>query len=159
MTVGPVPPGGALRFWQSSADVANACLARREGPCWLFGGALPKGTTMGSEARPAHADIGVPFQALRNLVSEKRLPAANVSADILSTNSTRAELSLSASGAAALYVHLTSGVHGQFSESGFHLLAGETRHVSFAAWHEHGDLNGSQFAETLHVLWLNDHDV
>ena len=40
-------------------------------------------------------------------------------------------------------------------QSGFHLLAGETRHLSFSSWREFGELNSEVFAKSLSVQWLN----
>ena len=39
-------------------------------------------------------------------------------------------------------MHLTTASRGQFSESGFHLLAGEARTIEFAAWEEFGVFDG-----------------
>jgi uncharacterized membrane protein YgcG len=66
--------------------------------------------------------------------------------------------------AAALWVHLTTAVLGEFSDTGFHLLAGETRDVSFKAWGTSDVLLGAVvendvmdgFNESLRVHWLND---
>ena len=124
VTVGPVPPGQARRFWVSDPAVAKACETQGHGPCWLFGqtrtnDAITTVGAMAAASQPApRADIGVPFQPLKSLVTNKLLPSANVTATVSGTNSTSAELAISASSAAAaLYVHLTSASQGQFSEA------------------------------------------
>ena len=153
VSVGPVPPGGATRFWFDAAATGSCPVGA--GPCWLYGSVQQQQSGAGATAQPARADIAVPLEALKDLVSSDLLPPANVSASVTSTNATAAELTVTSSGAAALYVHLTTAAQGQFSESGFHLLAGETRQLRFSAWQEHGKLDGPAFTKSLHVHWLN----
>eukprot|EP01043_Picozoa_sp_COSAG02_P029010 COSAG02_NODE_1788_length_10924_cov_15.455150_8_plen_111_part_00 len=103
------------------------------------------------------ADIGVPLQSLKSLLNSKQLPKANVSAAVSASNATAAEVTViaSSSAAAALYVHFTSASHGQFTDSGFHLLSGEERTIGFAAWTEFGPLDAGIFERSLRVHWLN----
>ena len=153
-SVGPVPPGGSRRFGPDDAGAATAC-PPAGAPCWLYGGLQRSRDTSAAAAEALRADIGVPLQPLKSLVSSARLPRAGVSVSITATNATGATLAVTASRAVALHVHLTTAAHGQFSESGFHLLAGERRELSFSAWEEHGELDGMGFARSLHVHWLN----
>ncbi len=106
---------------------------------------------------PLRADIGVPLQSLKSLLNSNQLPKANVSAVVSASNATAAEVivTASSSAAAALYVHLTSASHGQFADSGFHLLSGEERTIGFAAWAEFGSLDTEMFEQSLRVHWLN----
>ena len=148
-----MPPGEARRFGLDDA-AATACPPAGE-PCWLYGGLHQSHEAGAATVGLLRADIGLPLEPLTSLVGSARLPLAGVSASVTSTNATGAKLVVTASGAVALYVHLTAAAHGYFSESGFHLLAGERRELSFSAWEEHGALDGAAFATSLHVHWLN----
>ncbi len=105
----------------------------------------------------SRADIGVPLQSLKSLLSTSQLPKANVTAVVTSSNATAAKLTVAASSseAAALYVHITTAIFGQFADSGFHLLPGEERSVGFAAWEEFGPMDAEAFERSLRVHWLN----
>jgi hypothetical protein len=143
--VGPVPPGEARRFYSQNV-VASMCPSGGAA-CWIYGQA-------GSSI--ARADIGLPLQPIKYLSGNGKLPPTNVSASVTSSNSTSGIIELSVVGpAAALYVHVTAASMGAFSDSAFHLLAGEKRTVSFDAWGEHGPLDAALFARSLRVHWLN----
>lgn len=161
--VGPVPPGEARRIWTEIDDNISAACPPSQGPCWLYGQQHQKkrwqhqatgGFNVASDS--LRADIGVPLQSLKSLVDSVALPKTKVRVSVGTTNSTTAELTVTASdAAAALYVYLTSASYGQFSENGFHLLAGEARVIGFDAWEEHGALDMNAFAKSLRVQWLN----
>ena len=153
-SIGPVPPGEARRFGLDDTAAVTAC-PPTGGPCWLYGGLQQKLDISSTTARLLRADIGVPLKPLKSLISSAQLPRADVSVSVTSTNATEATLAVTAFGAAALYVHLTTAAQGQFSESGFHMRAGERRELSFSAWVEHGSLDGVAFTKSLYVHWLN----
>ena len=69
VTVGPVPPGGALRFWAQNASTIECPSA----PCWLYGSVLQEGREQQGAARGTalRADIGVPLQSLKSLIGSK----------------------------------------------------------------------------------------
>ena len=153
VAVGPVPPGEARRFLVLDAAAAESCPVGAQ--CWLYGQQLMRQSYASTAATELRADIGLPLEDIKSLVSSGKLPASTVTVSVSSTNASGASLAITASGAAALYVHLTTAAQGQFSESGFHLLAGETRELSFVAWEEHRPMNSAAFSKSLHTHWLN----
>lgn len=183
ISVGPVPPGEALSFWAQNASAiecpSSPCWLygglqqvrvrlripdqnevlleqRRISHCTCVSPQEARDSQhqVGISLR---ADIGVPLQSLKSLLNSNKLPKANVSAAVSSSNATAAEVTVTASSsaAAALYVHFTTASHGQFADSGFHLLSGEERTVGFTAWAEFGSLDVELFEQSLHVHWLN----
>ena len=138
-----VPSGEAKRFLLETVT-DSLC---PKGPCWLFG---QEGT------QAARAEIGLPLQPIKSLVSSRTLPRTSVSAHVVSSNATGAQVELSVDGPAALYVHVTTAARGAFTDSAFHLLAGEKRGLGFEAWAEHGALDAELFASSLRVHWLNE---
>ena len=139
-----VPRGEARRFLLEPAD-AFGCAAGTA--CWIYGG---QGTLA------TRADIGLPLQPIKSLVSVGALPPTIVSAVVTASNVTAAEIELVVSGAAAaLYVHVTTASMGTFSDSAFHMLRGERRTLRFVAWGEHGALDAKLLATSLRVHWLN----
>ena len=88
LTVEPVQPGEARRFLVLDAGAAAAsCPTGTQ--CWLYGQ-----QQQGSDnaATAVRADIGVPLQPLKSLVTNKQLTAANVNASVSSTNATAASI-------------------------------------------------------------------
>ena len=103
--VGPVPPGEARRFW-AQPNGSTACPAGGA-PCWLYGGQQQYQQQQqhggskdgkGASLRPSalRADIGVPLQSLKSLISGDQLPKAKVSVVVIATNATAAELTVTA---------------------------------------------------------------
>jgi hypothetical protein len=120
-------------------------------PCWIFG------QLGGPAAEVAQVEFGLPLSGLRNLVQRGALPRAAVAASVLSVNDTAAELEVSATGAVALYVLLSSGEPGTFMPNAFHVRNGERRHVMFAstqAW-DGPPLAFGRLERSLRVDWFN----
>ena len=161
--VGPVAPGSAVRFlaanvsspcnWSAtlqpgSNDASGPTDTADTGLCWVYGHIVNAASTR-------RAEFALPLTPLKDLVASAGLPMATVTALIAPTANGSPQISLTASGAATLYVMVTTASLGQFADNGFHLLEGETKTLGFEAWLEEGPFNETEFASTLHVHWLN----
>jgi hypothetical protein len=102
---------------------------------------------------------GRSFEANGHSVPEAQpfsLPPATVA--VTGIDAAAGRVNVSTTGAAALFVHVTTAQQGQFDAGGFHLLRGASRTLTFRAWAEAGAFDPARFAASLHVQWLNRAD-